>query len=64
MKHELTNDKAVFQAWKGARISYSRQVIADEPFFFATELLFENGIVVQEPVFLTWNGSKHERKRR
>lgn len=58
MKHELTNDKAVFQAWKGARISYSRQAIADEPFFFSTELLFENGIVVQEPVFLTWNGNK------
>ncbi len=58
MAHEVTSDKAVFNAFTGPKITYCRQPIGDEIFFFATELLFENGIVVQEPAFLTWEGNK------
>ena len=56
--YEVTSDKTIFINWKGPSISYCSKPVRDELFFFATDLLFENGIVVQEPGFLTWGGTK------
>jgi hypothetical protein len=58
LAHEITTDKVAFKKHQGPKITYCRQPVDDELFFFATELLFENGIVVQEPGFLTWGGTK------
>ncbi len=58
LSYEVTSDKIRFKEYTGAKISYCNRPVADEIFFFATDLLFENGIVVQETGFLTWGGTK------
>jgi hypothetical protein len=54
----LTSDLNEFKKFNGAKINYSKHIINDEIFFYSTELLFETGIIVQEPSFLFWNNTK------
>jgi hypothetical protein len=55
---ELTTDLELFKSYNGIKINYSKHKIDNEIFFYATDLLFETGIIVQEPNFLFWNNSK------
>jgi len=54
----ITTQVEEFKAWQGPKFTYCRSSIDDELFFCATELLFETGIVVQEPGTMRWNGNK------
>ncbi len=55
---ELTTDLDIFKKFVGIKINYSKYKVEDEIFFYATDLLFETGIIVQEPDFLFWNNTK------
>lgn len=54
----LTTQVDFFKTHKGPRFSYAKHGIDDEPFFYASELLFESGIVVQELNFIQFKGIK------
>jgi hypothetical protein len=56
IKHRLTNDIAEFNAYKGPRFSYAGHPVGDELFFYASGLLFESGITVQELNFMNHRG--------
>ncbi|MEX1189084.1 MAG: polysaccharide deacetylase family protein [Bacteroidia bacterium] len=58
LEFKITTNKEDLLAWNGPKITYCRQAIKDELFFYSTELLFETGIVVQEPSTIRWGGSK------
>lgn len=55
---KITTNKDEFIAWDKHKLTYCKQAIGDEAFFISTELLFQTGIVVQEPTTTRWNGSK------
>lgn len=52
----LTHDEQYFRNWQGARLSYSDTALADEPFIFASRLLFEKGIEDQQINVFEWKG--------
>ena len=55
---EITfTDKAdVFRSHVGPKLSYSDHQLADEPFFFASRILFEKGIEDQQINVFDWKG--------
>lgn len=55
---KVTTDKQEVLSWDGPKLTYCRQPVSDELFFCATDLLFQTGIVVQEPTMIRWGGSK------
>lgn len=57
LKYELSTNKEEFLAYQGPKFSYARHPVGDELFFYATGLLFETGIVVQELSYIHWNGN-------
>ncbi len=58
LKYELTDDKQVFVAYTGAKISYAYQPFSDELFIQAKGLLFETGIADQEIMVFNWKNTK------
>jgi hypothetical protein len=52
--YQITHDEKQFRAYEGPRMSYCDQHIADEPFFFASRLLFEKGIEDQQINVFEW----------
>ena len=54
----VIQDRQEFQDYQGPKFSYADRPIGDEPFFYATTLLFERGIKPQEISVFDWGGSK------
>ncbi len=54
---QITHDVHTFIDHKGPRLSYCDQALADEPFFFASRLLFEKGIEDQQINVFEWKGT-------
>jgi hypothetical protein len=54
----ISNDRDYFINYKGAKLSYGKEPIQDELFIWAGHLLFEKGIVEQNPGVFDWNGNK------
>lgn len=52
----FTDKSEVFKSHEGPRISYCDHQLADEPFFFASRLLFEKGIEDQQINVFDWKG--------
>ena len=55
IEYRITTDKEEFIAFDGIRISYTEQALADEIFFCAGNLLFENNIHEIEHKFIDFN---------
>jgi hypothetical protein len=58
IEFSVTTIKEDFKSYNGPKFTYCSKPIADEIFFCATELLFETGIVVQEPALIPWRDHK------
>lgn len=56
IEYAFCDDSAHFKAFQGAKISYADHPIADEPFFFASRILFEKGIEDQQINVFEWKG--------
>ncbi|MBK9320857.1 MAG: polysaccharide deacetylase family protein [Bacteroidetes bacterium] len=56
LAYTTTMDPEVFKKHEGPRMSYGDHAIGDEPFFFATRLLFEKGIEDQQINVFEWKG--------
>ncbi len=54
--YKITHDKATFKNHTESRLSYSDQCISDEPFIFASRILFEKGIEDQQINVFDWKG--------
>jgi hypothetical protein len=55
---ELTHDKEAFIKSNGPKLNYSDTALGDEPFVYATRLLFEKGISDQEISVFEWDSCK------
>jgi hypothetical protein len=55
---QLTDDVRVFTASALPQLSYAQQPVGDELFFYARNLLFENGIREQNISVFEWAGNK------
>lgn len=56
--YNLCHDEQEFLLHQGPKFSYSDKPVGEEPFFYATSLLFERGIRPQEIAVFDWEGSK------
>ena len=54
--YKITHDEAAFKNHTEPRLSYSDQCISDEPFIFASRILFEKGIEDQQINVFDWKG--------
>jgi len=52
----FTDKVDIFKNYQGPRLSYCDHQIADEPFFFASRILFEKGIEDQQINVFDWKG--------
>lgn len=58
MEYSFTQDADQFSFHTGPRMSYTDRPVGDEPFFFATSLLFEKGVHQQEISVFDWESGK------
>ncbi len=56
--YTLTHDVDAFAFSSEAKISYAKQPVGDELFFYATNFLFEKGVHVQDINVFDWEGTK------
>lgn len=56
LSYSLTSDAAAFRKCDGPRMSYCDHPVGNEPFFFASRLLFEKGIEDQQINVFEWKG--------
>ena len=58
IKYHLVHNKEEFRNISGHKLSYCDQAFGDEPFIYASRLLFEKGIEDQQIAVFEWNGVK------
>jgi hypothetical protein len=58
-QYQIHTDKIGFLDAEGPKMSYGKNPIGDELFFFACKLLFETGIVVQELEPVNYKGKRY-----
>ncbi|MFM2135163.1 MAG: hypothetical protein RL021_563 [Bacteroidota bacterium] len=58
LPYSITTDESVLSQHRGASLTYADKPIGNEPFLYATTLLFERGIRPQEISVFDWDGSK------
>ncbi|MEY4593985.1 MAG: hypothetical protein RIQ47_395 [Bacteroidota bacterium] len=58
LSYRVTKDEQEFLLHQGPKFSYADKQVDNEPFFYATSLLFERGIKPQEISVFDWEGSK------
>ncbi|MFM7217982.1 MAG: polysaccharide deacetylase family protein [Bacteroidota bacterium] len=56
--YRIIQDEQEFLLHQGPKFSYADKPVGQEPFFYATSLLFERGIRAQEIAVFDWEGSK------
>jgi hypothetical protein len=58
LEYHISHDEQEFLLHQGPKFSYADKPVSNEPFFYATTLLFERGIRPQEISVFDWEGSK------
>ncbi len=57
VNYTITTNREKFASHKGEKFSYTKNRVCDEPFIFATELLFETTIEVQDTEIFYFEGN-------
>lgn len=57
VNYKITTSRDVFEKYEGAKISYSKNRIGQEPFIYSTDLLFETVIEIKELNLFEYKGN-------